>query len=852
MVRDSHIEEAVRIGEKNKHTAELVRNWCAHVSIKKFGGVGLVEQMSGLPIGHHALQCPHAPAGGMSTWDLADAALDFYDRNCMDCKFRQAVGFPNLSTLVAERDERRKQRKLEEEHAAQDAAEKLVAREQVRRQIRAELGPVAATTLDLISELDRTRTKEAAEKLVQTAALAPESFTPNIIEHLFRLVEAREFGLIEPALGALGKLSVDNARLGNAALRNIYGAQQVAAKIIEDKCEFVDEALIAPALAALISMASPEPYPFMDESIPPVEGPLRELYRHRPSSVKDGLKIVLARIEAHHVGLAARGICFLTEQDPSLVNFATSELMAKLVRAKWLVQGREEEVSDALRDIRAMLVMAFDANPQAVDALVKDYLQGASKEGAAELYKLYEEVLHRVRRSDEEEKPNDAHRLAFRRLVVAATEQDDEDRADIAFGVFHGDPYELTPIVAEEIDLLLGSAALIAGRLQDIAKKPLDSKKPAASWERLGLRSRLNSLMDSYVRWACVAAGKSGHASIEKVLTLMRNLPADSDHLRATIVGNFHKLAKTPEGLMQIMPDYYSALVGSSQLVRSDAATALGEMPRLALQNMPSLVFEAFTALMADPYVIVHRTAVRALERFSLPDEYRRDASRALSSWILYYAKSRSDDRFLIEAIDLYANRYVAEEKLAGSLGDRLLEIVMTVAPETVMHESRHCMPVFSKNPNYVRFFLWLMEDENAMATYHEHLLEQLRRRPPANLYQERNRAVEAGIKVAQRYPWGVASFIEALTSSGAWTEAAALVSVVYKGIPDNTQNRTMRLHFNLFRIACDYEAAIAEGRTGELRGLGKQWRTTMSDIKKDHEEHERKRDPLRGFLGQD
>jgi hypothetical protein len=855
MARD-RIEEAYEIGEKNKQTAELVRNWCAHVSIKKMGGVGMVEQMSGLPIGPHALQCPHAAAGGMGTWDMVDAALDFYDRNCVDCKFRKPVGLPNISTLIAARDERRKQKRLEDERAEQAEADKLAAREKTRQAIRAELAPVPATTLDLISELDRERSKAAAAKLVQTAGLAADSFPLPIIEHLFELVESREHGLVEPVLDALAQLPVDKKRLCNTALRNLFGARRTAAKIIEQYGEYGDEELIAPALPALISLASPQHYPFAHESPEPVAGPLQELYSKRPASVRDGLKIVLGRTEAHNAALAARGIAVLSEQDSSLLLFATDELMAKLARAKWLTQGREEEVSGALGDIRRTLVMAFDAAPQKIDSAIGDYLHGASKEGTAELYHLYQDVLHRARRlsyneeDEDKEKLTEAHRIAFRRLVNAVTAQDDEDRSDIALGVFSGDPYELTPIVAEEIDLLLGSAAIIATRLQNVSTKSLDPKNPLAGMERMGLTSRLNGLMNSFVRWACVAAGKAGPAAIDKVLTMMRGLPADNNEPRATIVGHFHNLARTTEGLMQILPDYYSALVGSSQVVRSDAATTLGEMSRAALENMPSLVFEAFTALMADPYIIVHRAAVRALRRFSLPDAFRRDAVRAFTGWILSYADSRNDDRFLIQALELYAYRYVSKEQLAGPLGDRLMDIAMTVAPDVLLGESRNGLPVFSGNPNYARFFLHLLEDDRAMATYHEHLLEEFQRRPPASLYTERARAVEVGIKVARSYPWGAMAFIEALTACGAWGEAATLAAAVHEGVPDTTEYRPRRLHFDLFRIATAFEAAIAEGQTAELDTLAQQWRETLADIRKDHDENERRRDPLQGFLG--
>jgi hypothetical protein len=172
---DRRIERALAIGEQNQRTVELVRNWCAHVSIKKFGGVGLVELETGLPIGPHSLECPHARASGIAGSDLAVVALDFHDRNCVDCRFRQAVGLPNLTTLLSEREVYRAKQERAQRQAEQEVAERLVERESVRQQLRAHLDTMAATTLDLISELDRTRSKDAATRLKQTAALAPRT-----------------------------------------------------------------------------------------------------------------------------------------------------------------------------------------------------------------------------------------------------------------------------------------------------------------------------------------------------------------------------------------------------------------------------------------------------------------------------------------------------------------------------------------------------------------------------------------------------------------------------------------------------------------------------------------------------
>jgi hypothetical protein len=102
---DRQVQRAIAIGEANKRVLELVQNWCAHVTVKKQGWGGLLEQMSGLPIGLRSLTCPHASAAGFSGMDLKFIALDFHDRNCVGCTHRKPVRLPNLSELVHARDQ---------------------------------------------------------------------------------------------------------------------------------------------------------------------------------------------------------------------------------------------------------------------------------------------------------------------------------------------------------------------------------------------------------------------------------------------------------------------------------------------------------------------------------------------------------------------------------------------------------------------------------------------------------------------------------------------------------------------------------------------------------------------------
>ena len=62
MSRDWDIERAIRDGERNQDAKRLIHNWCRHARVEKFGGTGIIEMQTGLPIGHHAMVCDFASA----------------------------------------------------------------------------------------------------------------------------------------------------------------------------------------------------------------------------------------------------------------------------------------------------------------------------------------------------------------------------------------------------------------------------------------------------------------------------------------------------------------------------------------------------------------------------------------------------------------------------------------------------------------------------------------------------------------------------------------------------------------------------------------------------------------------
>jgi len=477
---EDEIQQAVEAGQKNLRTMKLIRNWCANAKVVKHGGTGLVELQTGLPIGHHFIECPHAPAGGMAAWDLADTAIDFYDRNCADCRVRKPVSMPNIIDLVAERDKKKKALEDKQARYAQETAERLAAREEQRSGIRQRLTALQATTLDHISELDRTRSDEAAAGLVELSELAPETFAPALVDHVFDMAASGESWLIRPSLRALRKVSSDPNRLCNLALRVLrsHGARDVAATVVEECADNADPTLIEGALPALIRLAHPvrSRFPLGEPPRKPVTAPLSRLFKAHPDAVKAGIKKLLEQTDPYDVRTPACGVAAIANIDQTEIRLLQRELVSKLARAQFLIQGRKDDLDDALDHVRSVITRAFLEFPDETDALIAQYLDSANNESSARLYKIYSSVLRNLRFDRHEESPvavTSAHRLAFKRMVVLAANERGHEVEGLATSLFHGDPYGLTPLVGEEIGLLLGSAAVLRTKLDELeANKP--------------------------------------------------------------------------------------------------------------------------------------------------------------------------------------------------------------------------------------------------------------------------------------------------------------------------------------------------------------------------------------------
>ena len=97
-------EELLDYGRRNQEIINLARGWCTHIRFDKgHMGVGIPEQMTGLPISGGTFRCDYARGLSPSAMNLPHIGLDFYQRNCKGCPHRDPGGtIPNLGTWAEE------------------------------------------------------------------------------------------------------------------------------------------------------------------------------------------------------------------------------------------------------------------------------------------------------------------------------------------------------------------------------------------------------------------------------------------------------------------------------------------------------------------------------------------------------------------------------------------------------------------------------------------------------------------------------------------------------------------------------------------------------------------------------
>lgn len=835
---DRRWAEAVETGKKNQGTLALVQNWCAHARIENHGGVGLIQMQTGLPIGLLAIACDYATSGSsIASWDLADAALSFHDSNCVGCTYRKPMRLPNLSALVADRDAAVRAHQASVAAQELERAEALRKRRAAREELRTKLAPPSQSLVDHLDALDTGSETTASEALEAAAGLAPEAFTPPLVEFLFNLIETNEHWATETALVVLDKVGAAPNRLAGGALRSLgrYGGLK-SAEVLLRHLDHARKDLVGRAVPMLIHHAQPADLPFIGRDGNADPRFLLAVYKAFPIEVEAVVDDLLGSVDPARVSDGARGVCVLGAADGAVALKFARPVISKLARTNW-----EDDFGHQLSVVRGELLraaaLAFRFNPAATETLIESFRLGASPNAHKELLNIYRRVLSRAwKEKGEPFEPGD--RAAFDRVIALAASPPNNDVVPELGSILAHSAHSFKSLAADKIDALLGAAALLADALDrlDTQYKDMPPTDPLGVLERRSRRSNLGSLQGNLVELA--AEGAAGDLErTRKFLSLLSSIPSERSELRSALIDDLDKLISSPETLAEVLPHLYSALVGAQTLERGAAAKTIGKIRPNLLEDAPPLLLEAFVALLSDQYLLPMAEAIEALERVRLPEEMKTEARSRLWMIINAYAKTADHQRVLVQAIDTFTGHFMSDDQEAGWAGETLVAILEGLQPAHYYSKLRHIAYRFRRQPAFGRLVLKALQDQG-----YRHLdgtVKLLGALPAATVAAN---AVALGALVGvlslEREEWRVGQvLIETFARSGLQDETLRAIDAMLAKIDDVPRNLHRRLHLATVRAAVEIERAVSQGRLDDIEGLAKVWREAS---KRDQDEANR------------
>ena len=522
-------------------------------------------------------------------------------------------------------------------------------------------------------------------------------FNADIVEYLFHLIEADESWAIETALCCLRMVSPDHKRLIACAMQclSLGRSTNTAAEILIAHLDLVDASQVQPAVKSLCFLAAPPRSDFSYSEPEKRPEPLQALASRFPERVEKALDIMIASTSSTTVKAAARVIP-IVYGGVAYPSGLVRSLAAKLTRVDSLVDSdRDSELDKVVHDLKQALVYALLAGDQHVDTLLANYYQGASSAGEARIAGVYASLLrlpgNRFQSVDvgSDLRP---YGTALRRILTWASTTRNQDVIQEVHEALRHFPEQLAPVACEQMEFLLGTAALVDQALTDYMSSPVPAEAAndfLAHMERSNQTQRLAGLRAAILEWASSAAA-ANPAAEGKFIGFIASHAQWPEQFRSALVKALPPLMHTAASTNAVLPFLYGAMVGESALVRMATARALQELRGSRVCDLPSLVHDAFLLLLSDPIVGVHQSAAEALERISLPEEYEDRITDLLTAIFTAYAQEgRAHDAFLVTCIELLVNRRHREASFAGGWARIFVAVLMKVDDMTLLRHGR-------------------------------------------------------------------------------------------------------------------------------------------------------------------
>lgn len=841
------ISEAKEAGQKNLKALSLLKNWCFHAEYVRSAGRGMIEEQTGLPIGHMGVECKYSQKSSMMSWLLEDSIYDFYQNNCKSCKERVGVGFPNIIDIIGPREKAAEQRKIERENAENERKLKQDHRRAERDNIRHELSLDETFVIDLLNDLDDEKVSKSDPRLVQLAKLAPESFTRRIIDLLISSIEFEHLPYRVTIARALLNATLELSEKLKIAIFLIKNFDETPAviDIVLSQAESIKLADLQQVAIKFVDMAiEPPPYNLIGGNRKILRpDPIKKLFILRKTDICQLLNSLLDGIS---LGKLTGGLELLIALDNSdLYSKYLRNIIAKLIRRKTLFP-KERRDSSLIYYLRKAAKKSYEHLPSETDALIQSFIINCDETGEHEAYKIYRSALSY--HYNEKVVIGLAQEIAFKRLLWAAIlKPADYDGASEFFNYVHD---EYSDLAYSNFDDLIGAATSLTDKYKQVDEKSslIVEEDFYSTLEKRNKKNAIDHLQSSLIEWAVIGAKSKGNEGIEKFLEIYRKLPDDQSEMRANMIVHISLLPDDVASFALILSDWYRALMDGSALVRAHAVKAWENIPYHLIKNIPNLFFESLSLSLSDSYVIVHKYAVHSFNRRSFPEEKRHLIKDKLFHLIICYAQNKEHEDFLVECIDVYVCYCLTDEEKKGDIGRFLISVLLSLKDHALYHAVDRLH--FRRFPGFTKVALKSIQDPYTRSISKDNSIDSIMRSSAYELQvstSEIQKAFEALI------PFSLNNFSEALvylavlSRTNNYEIAIKCVDELLASMPVEERNKCWRLQLSMISIACKIENAISDIQPYEK--LIENWNELQKELERENEARAKNRDVPPSFF---
>lgn len=836
---NEEIRSAIEAGESNLRAKSLLNNWCTHAEVSRFGGIGMIEASTGLPIGHSGVQCKFSKADSSYSWLLEDSIYDFYQNNCKNCEKRIPVNFPNILEIITPREKAIEERQQQIDNEIEQRKKRQEERKEERALLRFKLSHEESFVLDLLDILDQDEVKYDDPRLEELANLAPEIFTENVIKHLLNSIFSERLPYSIHAAKALLKAALEpdeKLRVAVFLLKNYEEDQLIIETILSNQKRLEKDAFIK-VLHRFVSMAIEDP-PSMHFDYGKEKEinnqPIRRLAQERAIDIESEIDHLIK--DSNPLKKQA-GVKALLALDNNELCLKYSRFVISTLLRRHILLPEERKESSVLYYFRKCALQLFKKFPEHTDTLIQEYLADNNVTVRNESTSIYNNTLSS--RFNQKPDISESHRIAFNRLLWIAVNHPEDSMSD-AIQFFRYCNKDFQKLAFDKFSDLIGAATILSQKYEDLDAKKLINV-PQNFYEELDQQNKKNSvhnLQGFLIKWAALGAKSRGIEGLNEFLDFYRTIPSTQDDMRGNMITHISELLTGVESLQIVLADWYSALMDESALVRARAVEAWENVPYKLIQNFPHLFFEAFSILLMDQYVIVHKAAARILRRRSFPEDKRYLIKDKLLNLILIYAQSGKDGDFLVDCIDVYESLCLSLEEMEGQWGKILSNILLKLEGDALYKATDQLSARFRRAPNFLKVVFKSIQSEYTRGISIDRCLSIILQTSENEL---NNCVQEIKNALTSLKPFSSENFIEALVyitvlhKSGKYSEACAHTEELLLSVPVEDRNKQWRLQIELILTALKVEESIHSDR--QFSELLEQWHNLLLELETEHEE---------------